>query len=184
MKIFVGRPDLGMRSWRRSAHAVLILVMFMTCLLLAEGASARAPRYQPDGMIKRASDQHYVGRHIWNTTAAGQTRAVSALAGQMLTFELQFQNDGRAQDKFGIKGCASGDGLSVHYLQGGGNVTSRVVDGRYTTRMLAPGAIARLTMKITVGSNFASTVTCQVASTSKGSPGREDVVAAQVYTQA
>ena len=95
--------------------------------------------YQPDGVIRRGSHA-FVGNNIFNADGTGQTQTLTPVVGARVLFRIAVQNDGNAADRFTIHATgAVVSGYRIRYYWKSHEITSSVVAGTYTTRLLAPG---------------------------------------------
>src|SRR6266540_2872800 len=138
--------------------------------------------YQPDGLIKRSTDHAFIGGGIYNANAKGQTRGWKAHRGQRRKFEIKFENDGNAPDRFRLDGCASSRTISVRYFQHISDVTTAVAGGSYLTRPLAPGASTtiELRMKPSAHAQVGGKGSCRVTGKSIVQATRQDAVRARL----
>ncbi len=138
--------------------------------------------YQPDGLIKRSTDHAFIGGGIYNANAKGQTRGWKAHRGQRRKFEIKFENDGNAPDRFRLDGCASSRTISVRYFQHISDVTTAVAGGSYLTRPLAPGASTtiELRMKPSAHAQVGGKGSCRVTGKSTVQATRQDAVRARL----
>jgi hypothetical protein len=141
--------------------------------------------YQPDGRIKKSTTSTYIGNDVYNLTADKQTLLGKAKRGQTRIFDIQEQNDGINTDTIKVKGPGNKPGFSVRYLAGTGgstNVTTKVVNGTYTLKNMAPGQIKtfRLVVKVRPGAHIKSVGTWRIVGTSTHDSTRKDAVVAKV----
>jgi hypothetical protein len=66
--------------------------------------------------IKRTGDATVLGEGVFNTTGAGQTRAITSARGVSQTFVIKAWNDGTGADTFLLQGTGSTTGFTVQYL--------------------------------------------------------------------
>jgi hypothetical protein len=107
----------------------------------------------------------------------------SCAPGQVRSFFIRVQNDGRQRDSFVLSGPTARPGYVLTYYRDGKNVTGAVAAGTLTADSLAPGAISkaiRLTIKARSSTALGSNASFAVGWTSTTVSGREDVVLAQL----
>lgn len=146
------------------------------------------PNAQPDETIKLTGDAAVLGENIFNTTGAGQTRAVSTPAGVSKTFVIKVWNDGTGSDSYLLHGPGSSTGFTAKYLKGASgttDITAAVAAGTYKTASLAPGTAVTIRLVITIAANApsGSTQSWLVTATSKQNSSAQDAVDAQLTTQ-
>ena len=124
----------------------------------------------PDAEIG-ASSFIYVGNDIYNTTAAGQTRAMSIERGNSRLFRVRIQNDGLVPAAFTLKGTGAASGYTVTYIKyaGGADITAAVRSGTFSTGTLARGQNFALNMIVKLSASAANTGAFLV--TAKSTPG-------------
>ena len=132
---------------------------------------------QPDGRIRQGLGKT-VGNDIYNTTGANQAAAGTADIGETITFDITIQGDsGNDKLKLRATGLATSQ-YSVQYFRGTTDITTAVVDGRYTTPLLAQGVTFLISAKVKVlkSATIGSSVVRLVTITSVGDPTRKDAV--------
>lgn len=137
--------------------------------------------HQPDGRIK-APGSRFRGDDIYNRTGRRQTGKTSAARGTTKTFRIKVQNDGNVPGRFRVKGGGGTSAFNVVYLRGGGNVTAKVVGGRFRTKVLQPGKTQLLRLRVTVlhGASIGSAKTWRIVARSVKDGSARDVVKAKV----
>jgi hypothetical protein len=146
------------------------------------------PNAQPDETIKLTGDAAVLGENIFNTTGAGQTRAVSPPVGVSKTFVIKVWNDGTGSDSYLLRGPGSTTGFTAKYLKGASgstDITAAVAAGTYKTASLSPGKGVTIRLVITIAANApsGSTQNWLVTATSKQNSSAKDAVDAQLTTQ-
>jgi uncharacterized repeat protein (TIGR01451 family) len=120
-------------------------------LLLFVAGRAAAASYQPDLMVKLASegDASYVGAGVFETSALTQTKSQASFPGAPALFRVLLRNAGDAPDVFLVTGTGSGDGMMVSYLDQGGVDRVAALSGTgYATGTLAPGESLSFTVQV------------------------------------
>jgi len=148
---------------------------------MAEAERLVFESHQPDGRIK-APGSRFRGDDIYNRTGRRQTGKTSAARGTTKTFRIKVQNDGNVPGRFRVRGSGGTSAFSVVYLRGGGNVTAKVVGGRFRTKVLQPGKTQLLRLKVTVlhGASIGSAKTWRIVARSVKDGSARDVVKAKV----
>jgi hypothetical protein len=143
------------------------------------------PVSRPDGLIG-LGDGELVGDNIYNTTGAGQTIQTTARRGQTRAFTIQISNDGGSQERFAVDGPPVSKAFTERYFEGSSDVTEQVVAGTYTTRTLAPGESADLTLEIkpTGRAKPGSIRSAAIVVASRTDPAALDTVKAEVKVKA
>ena len=145
--------------------------------------------HRPDAQVRvvdefRADDLGaWIGADVQNAGGVGQQRATTRPRGQSITFDLDIVNDGTVPDTFAVLGQGAAPGFKVQYFtDAGANVTGAVKSGTYQTGELAPGAAARLQLRVTVKNTalVGTTVTRVVRATSTADGTAVDAVKATV----
>ena len=143
--------------------------------LLFMGTVAYAAGYQPDLMVKLASegDASYLGEGVYESTAVTQTRSQPAFPGTAAAFRVLLKNAGDAPDTFVIRGTGSDNILSVRYQDEGGVDRSAVLSAEtgYITAALAPGASVSFLVQVApslfpLGASYRVTVSASSVSAS------------------
>jgi hypothetical protein len=184
-----------MRTTIRTPWAASLLLGALMAGFFVTPALAAA-RYQPDGLIRQATQgapavppvlntYHgpWLGNNIYNATGAHQT-AVEVTGGSAwplgiyYTFGISIQNDGSATDRFRVRATGAPSAWVVTYSRGTTNITSAVVAGTYRTPSLVPGATYLISARITLpqSSNLSFSVARLVTIRSVGDPTKLDAV--------
>lgn len=148
---------------------------------LAEAERLEFVFNQPDGRIK-APRSRFRGDDIYNRTGKRQTGKTRAARGTTRVFRIKLQNDGNVPDQLRIRGGRGNASFRVVYLKGQRKVTRRVVAGRFRTRVLQPGGVQLIKLKVTVlaGASAGSARTWKVLARSTEDPSVRDAVKARV----
>jgi hypothetical protein len=159
-----------------------------------------AARYQPDGLIRMATEgvsgpggstytNHgpRLGNNIYNATGAHQSAVITDIGStgpSFYTWGISIQNDGSAADRFKVKATGAASAWTVTYSRGTTNITSAVVAGTYRTPSLAPGATYVIHAKIALKDYYGRSVTRLVTIRSVTSSTKLDAVkfGASLYT--
>jgi len=151
-------------------------------VLRMTGTAATA---RPDAHIRRSSESTFVGNDVYNTTGAGQTKAVTSLKGERRSFVVRMQNDGSGADGLRLHGCTAAPGFHVRYFMGvtgTTEITAAVVNGTYTRSAVVPGGTAAVRLEVTSDATTASGAvqSCLLTVTSTSAPTVADAVLARV----
>jgi len=143
---------------------------------------------QPDETIKLTGDAAVLGENIFNTTGAGQTRAVSTSVGVSKTFVIKVWNDGTGSDSYLLQGPGSTISFTAKYLKGASgstDITAAVTAGTYKTASLSPGKGVTIRLVITIAANApsGSTQNWLVTAASQQNSSAQDAVDAQLTTE-
>jgi len=120
--------------------------------LLLMGTGANAAGYQPDLMVRLASegDDSYLGGGVFESSAETQTKSQPAFPGSVAVFRVLVQNAGQAPDSFVLRGGWNETGLTVRCLDEGGVDRAAALAGSgYASGTLAPGASASFLLQVT-----------------------------------
>jgi fibronectin-binding autotransporter adhesin len=153
-------------------------VSYMSTLARLSVTTASITR-QPDALIAVGSGT-FAGNNIYNTDAAGQSKSKTGNVGDKFVFKIKVQNDGTgANDRFTAHATGSTvAGYTIKYKKGTNNITTDVVNGTFTSGLIAPGNSITIKAIVTIGSGAAhgSSVTRLVTLTSVNDLGAQDVV--------
>jgi hypothetical protein len=146
------------------------------------------PTAQPDETIKLSGDATALGRNIFNSTGAGQTRSVTTARGVSRTFVVKVWNAGTSAGSFLLNGPGSSTGFTAKYLKGTTgttDITAGVVAGTYRTASLAPGTGVVIRLVVTIAANAQSGVSRDwlITATSQQNTSAKDAVDARLTTQ-
>jgi hypothetical protein len=132
---------------------------------------------QPDGSIAHGNGAA-VGSGTFNTTGAGQSRSAKVGSSATAPFAISIQNAGDAPDSFLVSSAAQAvSNYTVSYSLDGADITSQVVDGTFSTPILAPGESLVIDARVSVGNaGSGSKVKRVVTLTSQGDPTKQDAV--------
>lgn len=136
--------------------------------------------YQPDAMLRRAGGGMYKGDDIYEADASSQMLRLKVRAGQSRAFDLAFQNDGLAPDRFSLESCDLEPGYRVKFLHDGTDITNRTHAGTYMTPSLAPGEVEVYRFVIATSSNAKADFRCDVRAVSS-QDGTRDMIQPRVY---
>ncbi len=140
---------------------------------------------RPDATVKLAADATALGNNVYNTTGAGQTRAVTTARGTSKTLVVRVGNDGLTTDGFNVRGPGSAGGFTVKYLKGASgttDVTAAVVAGTYHMSKVVPdrSAVLRLVVTVAAGTPPGTVGSWLVTAKSRRSTAVTDAVLARV----
>ena len=141
---------------------------------------------QPDLSLRTLADAGYTGEDVYNTTAAGQTRAQSCAAGAAAQYYLHIQNDGNVTDGVKIIGTAGDANWTVKYLNDAGtDITAQVTGSGWTIPTLSKGGMKFFRVLVTPGAGVAAgtSKTIGLYASSTGDAARRDVVKAITSVQ-
>jgi len=145
-----------------------------------------APGYQPDAMIKLASEGAgaYATDNVYETTAATQVKSQGVVSASTAIYNVLFQNDGTVSDNVVITQAAADNcaGFTVQYLDNTSTDRSAAVTGAgYTISGMAVGAGTTWTLRVTpAGTVAGGSPACRVSvtATSAGNGAKVDQVRA------
>ena len=114
------------------------------------GAPQSVLAHLPDARIKRSGGA-LKGDDVYNTTAAGQTVALTPAAGTTRRVYITIENDGKLADSFSLE--TSGDspaGYQLRYFQSRTNIelTAAVEGDTLVTPTLQPGQTYRIRVRV------------------------------------
>jgi uncharacterized repeat protein (TIGR01451 family) len=144
------------------------------------------PDYQPDAMIKLASEGAgaYATDNVYEAAAATQVKSQGVVSASPAIYNLLFQNDGNVSDGVVITQAAADNcaGFTVQYLDNNSaNQTAAVTGGGYTISGVAAGAGTTWTLRVTpAGTVNGGPPACRVSvtATSAGNGTKVDQVRA------
>lgn len=133
---------------------------------------------RPDAMINKAPGGGYVGNGVYNSTAARQSRTLSARRGQTRSFYVRIANDGNVRNTFVVKGSAAWAGSAVRYYAGSANITRAMRSPRGWRITLIRGASRLIKVRVAVGprARIGSIQPATVSARWAGDGIRQDVV--------
>jgi CSLREA domain-containing protein len=134
--------------------------------------------FKPDGRIRLASNNAFLGDNNYNTTGAYQTVTASAPAGGSLSYVISIQNDSSRYDAFKVRAMgAAVTGYTVRYFVGGTERTAAIQAGTFSTGALAPGQAFAVAALVNVANTAAvgSNVNRLIVVTSQD-PSKQDAV--------
>jgi hypothetical protein len=172
-----------------TAVALLLTVPASTAAVSVTGT----PASQPDGRIRLQKlvsswngttrySESWTGDDVYTTTAAGQAlreRYYAESPGwDRWVLGVSIENDGASSDQMSVQATGTDVlGWTVKYFVGTANVTSAVLDGTFTTPLLAPGEEYLLKVKVTREERFfTDPVRRLISVTSDGNPNKVDAV--------
>jgi uncharacterized repeat protein (TIGR01451 family) len=144
-----------------------------------------APGYQPDAMIKLASEGAgaYATDNVYEAAAATQVKSQGVVSASTAAYHLLFQNDGNVSDNFVIAQAAANNcaGFTVQYLDNTSTDQTAAVTGAGYTITVAAGAGTTWTLLvIPAGTVNGGSPACgvSVTATSAGNGTKKDQVRA------
>jgi outer membrane protein assembly factor BamB/uncharacterized membrane protein len=145
-------------------------VLCFGMLLVSLGGVARGQAFQPDLLLRLASDDTYVGDNLYNSE---QSRAQTVSSGVAAIAIILAQNDGDSTDTFTLTGTAGGAGWAVRYFLGpdrGTEVTAQLLGAGWTTGAMAPRNTRVLRVEVTPDASVTggASKTAQVVARSSG----------------
>jgi N-acetylneuraminic acid mutarotase len=129
--------------------------------VLTVSGSPPPPTGRPDCRVRLSSETKLIGNNVYNTTGAGQTRAVTSSVATT-TFVLSLQNDATTADALAVHGPGSAGPFTLKYLAGTSgttDITAAVVAGTYRTANLAAGGLKAIRLQVTVAGGTAAGTT-------------------------
>ena len=141
--------------------------------------------FQPDLMIRRTVDYFFLGEHLNDSNAAGQTKVVEAAAGLTSFFYLRLLNDGSIRDEIRVTAAAPGAGWTVacyDEVDGGADVWDQI-SGAGWDLTLEPGERVSLRLELTSSAAVPNGTTTEVLihSTSRARSTAVDAVKAVAH---
>jgi hypothetical protein len=109
--------------------------------------------YRPDALIRSSSTSPWTGGDVYSPGGTGETVSSGAARGTTATFYIAAENDGNVGDALTVAGPGSVKGFAVHYYDAATDVTASVVQGTYSTGLLAPGTSRVIRMTVAIGHN-------------------------------
>lgn len=109
--------------------------------------------YQPDGQIKLAHEENYLGDTIYNADGLGQTKKQEIKLKDRAIFHIRIQNDGTSSDQFLVKSFPAAKGWALKFcnvLDGGNEITNQVVGLGWKTGNLASGITKDIRLEVWV----------------------------------
>jgi uncharacterized repeat protein (TIGR01451 family) len=142
-----------------------------------------APGYQPDAMIKLASEAvgAYLTDNLYESIATLQSKSQGSVSGSVSSYTLQFQNDGNLTDSIIITGTGGNASFTVHYLdETSTDRTAAVTGAGYTIAGVTSGSARVWTLNVTpAAAVFGGTAyTTLVTATSATDSAKKDQVKA------
>jgi len=105
-------------------------------------AAVTPEHYQPVAMIKLLSEGTgaYLSANVYESTATTQVKSQSGISGAVLSYKVQFQNNGTTSDTLLVTGTGSGSGFIVQYLDDtAADRTAAVTGAGYSIASLPAG---------------------------------------------
>jgi len=137
---------------------------------------------QPDLAIKVWSDPTYTGAGVLNQTGVGQSVVQSVVSGGVVHYFFRVLNTGTTADAFKLTSPAVTGGWRVQYVDQstGTDITTAVTTVGFTTKSLAPNAVATYTLHVWPPASATTTAVCTqwITATSVASATAKDVVGA------
>jgi hypothetical protein len=180
-----------MLRFARVGGIATLLALVLAAQVVIPAAAAGPGSGRPDAAIRftayRSPFGHYphgsrwLGHDIYNTTARGQTKRMTAMGvyerGTRMVFSVAIANNG-GTDRFHVKASGSGS-WQVRFYAGGRDITTAVVEGTYRTPVVAPGETFKIRAKVRLG-GFGTSVMRHVLVSSVSAPQRQDAVRLRV----
>ncbi len=139
-------------------------------------AGPTPPTARPDARIGKGPRGKLVGNNVFNT-AVGQTKKATVRGSQRARFRVSLQNDGPVADRLRVTGGASANGFVVRYTKSNGtDITAAVVQGRFQTPSLRPGATYTVLVTVRRGARVGSSLSGTVTADSVAQTGQTDAV--------
>ena len=155
-------------------------------------AAAPTAASQPDGRIRLQKITYelfsgetyarpWIGDNRYNTTAYRQAArekwCCETPGWQRWVFGVSIQNDGTSSDRFRVQATTiAPEGWTVKYLHKRRNITAAVVDGTFTTPLLAPGAEYTIKAIVRLDGGDYENLRTLISLTSVADPGKSDAV--------
>jgi uncharacterized membrane protein len=129
----------------RALRVILSAAVCCLLLLLSFPGAARAADYQPDLMLRLASEVNFLGENAFEPVAAIQSKSQAAFSGSPANYVIKLKNAGALPDSFQIRGTGSGSAFTVSY---GGGINAARPEG-FRTATLQPGATLVFSVQVT-----------------------------------
>lgn len=116
--------------------------------------------YQPDNLVKRASESSYMGDGIYNADGTDQTASYITNYWKTVIFNIRIENDSNMVDAYNVTGPGSSGGWTVQYFDavaGGTDITTDITGAGWSTGSLDPDGFREIRLEIT-GSPTADTM--------------------------
>ena len=144
------------------------------------GDAASAVIGRPDLQIGTAGT--FTGDGVYNDTGTHQTLVRKVARGHSITYSVKVENDGNAPDMLTVHGSFARAGTSITYLQGGRDITRKILS--FTGKPFALDPAAAKTIKVVVAIKPSATVgktyTFRLEAYSLNNLDREDLVLAKI----
>jgi hypothetical protein len=105
---------------------------------------------QPDGLIMALRDGVWVGDDLFGLDGSGQSVEAWRKPRHRAVFIVEIQNQGEFADRFRLTGLGSEWPFTVRYYHRGWHVGKAIADGGLVTRVLDPGEVYRLKVRVKV----------------------------------
>ncbi|MDI6788535.1 MAG: hypothetical protein QME51_09205, partial [Planctomycetota bacterium] len=147
----------------------------------ALGFNTVVKAFYVDNWIKCSTDTDYTGIGITNTTGAGQTVTNTLINSATVTYNIVIENDGNVAETFSLTATGGGNGWTVSYYDGVGDITADILQGNYTIANLSPAASSTIRVEVIASDRFnlqgGSVITNTITSTcSSDEVSKQDVV--------
>jgi hypothetical protein len=133
---------------------------------------------QPDARIGVRSAGPFVGNNVYNSTGAGQTRAVSVRRGNRATAYVSIENDGLVAAAFTVKATGGSRGITAQFYRGATNITAAVRAGTYSSGAIAARSTIVIRMDVTAAKTSAASAAFLVRLTTVAGTSPDTVRAA------
>jgi hypothetical protein len=141
------------------------------------------PNPQPDLMIG-FSTSALVGKGIYNTDGAEQTKSANLKRGAKKTFFIVLENAGDLPDTIALKGPAGSPGFSITYLLNGKDVTSAMEAGTLLCKSAVckpgKGMTIQLIVAVKNGAHAGAVESALVTARSHNNSTKTDAVEAKI----
>ena len=120
-------------------------------------SSDRKSSAKPDAMVRNDDESGYIGDGIYDDEMA-QAKSQSAGKEFAAIYDLRFENDGNALDRFVVTGPTGGAGWTVAYINMSGNsdITADVTGSGFESGVIMPGGSLEMRVMVTAGSGVAN----------------------------
>lgn len=126
--------------------------------------------FQPDNLVKRATESSYIGDGIYNADGTDQTSSYVTNYWKTSVFHIKIENDSNTVDAYNVTGTGDGGGgWTVKYydaLTGGTDITGQITGAGWSTGSLDPDGSREIRVEMTGGSTADTSYEVLVTSTS------------------
>ncbi len=125
--------------------------------------------FQPDNLVKRASESSYIGDGIYNADGTDQTSSYITNYWKTVVFNVRIENDSNTVDSYDVTAPASSGGWTVQYfdaVSGGNEITGDITGAGWSTGSMNPDDYREIRVEITGSTNADSMFEALVTSTS------------------